>query len=58
MPWNSRDASKHNKGLSDHQKRVWAAVANSAKKRGADEGSAIRQANAMADKASKHGRKS
>ena len=52
MPWSAEDADRHNGGLSDEQKRQWAAVANAAlakceKEGGKDcEGSAIRQANA------------
>ena len=54
MPWTARDASKHKKGLTPHQARVWARVANSALKRckasgGSDcDARAIRQANAVA----------
>ena len=48
MPWNPEDAEQHKKGLTDKQKRKWAAVANSALKRGSDEGSAVRQASAAA----------
>lgn len=44
MPWSSDDADRFKKGLSPEQKQRWAAVANDALKRGADEASAVRQA--------------
>lgn len=54
MPWTADDADRHKQGLSDRQKRQWAAVANSASQSCLDDGgdqptceaSAIRQANA------------
>lgn len=59
MPWVASDAKDHVKGLSAHQAAVWAAVANSALKsckadggsQGDCEGRAIRQANAVAQRA-------
>lgn len=53
MPWTVDDVDKHNKGLSDKQKRQWVAVANDARSRCLSDGgtesecdaSAIRQAN-------------
>jgi uncharacterized protein YdaT len=50
MPWNSRDVSKHYKGASGHEKRIWVAVANAQLSRGEDEGTAIKSANAQVDK--------
>jgi hypothetical protein len=48
MPYSSRDASsKTKKANSPRKKKQWSAVANSALRRGASEGSAIRQANAV-----------
>lgn len=54
MPWQAKDAKRHTKGASSPKKeRQWSKVANSALKRGADEGSAIRQANAVVKKKGK-----
>lgn len=50
MPYNSRDVSKHYKGASGHEKRIWTAVANSQLGRGTDEATAIKSANAQVDK--------
>jgi hypothetical protein len=51
MPWSSKDAKRHTKkAKSGKAKRQWEHVANSALKRGASEGSAIRQANAAVKK--------
>jgi uncharacterized protein YdaT len=51
MPWTAKDAkSKTRKASSPKKSRQWAHVANSALKRGASEGQAIRQANAVAKK--------
>lgn len=48
MPWTSKDAYRHtHKAKSAKAKRQWEHVSNSALKRGASEGSAIRQANAV-----------
>lgn len=48
MPWSSGDAKRHTrKASSAKSRRMWSQVANSALARGADEGSAIRQANAV-----------
>lgn len=48
MPWTSRDAYRHTKKASTPGLQAkWAKVANSALERGADEASAIRQANAV-----------
>jgi hypothetical protein len=47
MPWSASDAhGKTHKANTPKKKRQWAHVANSALKRGASEGSAVRQANA------------
>jgi hypothetical protein len=51
MPWGIDDVDKHHKGLSDHQKKVWVAVANSVLSKTGDDGSAIRQANSAANRA-------
>lgn len=49
MPWQSTDAKRFTKKVSSAKsKRQWSHVANSALSRGASEGSAIRQANAVA----------
>lgn len=48
MPWTSKDAYRHtHKAKSPKAQRQWEHVSNSALKRGASEGSAIRQANAV-----------
>jgi HK97 family phage prohead protease len=61
MPWTARDADRHVEGLSAGQRRIWARVANDALKRcmtnggstSACEGRAVRQANAVAQRAPK-----
>lgn len=51
MPWNSKDAKRHTKAANTPKEaRKWAKVANSALKRGASEGSAVRQANGVVKK--------
>jgi hypothetical protein len=58
MPWTPRDATKHTKkAKSAKSKRQFADVANSALARGASEGSAIRQANAVVAKTASKKRK-
>lgn len=48
MPWSSSDAKRHTKKATSAKKqRQWSHVANSALERGASEGSAIAQANAV-----------
>lgn len=48
MPWKPTDAHRHShKAKSATAKRQWSEVADSALSRGASEGSAIRQANAV-----------
>lgn len=48
MPWTAADASKHTKHADTSELReLWAKVANEALERSDDEGSAIRQANAV-----------
>lgn len=49
MPWSPSDGpARHtHKANTPKKKRQWAEVANSALKRGASEGSAVRQANAV-----------
>lgn len=48
MPWKPSDATRHtHKAKSPKAKRQWSEVADSALSRGASEGSAIRQANAV-----------
>lgn len=51
MPWTEQDVEKYNKGLSDHQKKVWVAVANSVLSKTGDDGSAIKQANGVVKEA-------
>ena len=53
MPFTVGDVEGHIKGLSDPQKKVWVGVANKELAGGATEGSAIRQANAVAKRAKK-----
>ncbi|CAJ0849873.1 hypothetical protein AMST5_00188 [freshwater sediment metagenome] len=51
MPWKASDAKKHTKKADTPKKqKQWADVADSALSRGASEGSAIRQANAVVAK--------
>lgn len=51
MPWSPEDARKKTRAANTPKKqRQWAHVADSALKRGASEGSAIRQANAAVKK--------
>ncbi len=51
MPWTARDAYRHTKKASTpHLQSQWSKVANSALEGGADEASAIRQANAAVSK--------
>lgn len=58
MPWGIDDVDRHNKGLTDKQKRQWVGVANSALQSCLDEGrerdvceaSAIKQANSVVRK--------
>lgn len=51
MPWDKKDAKRHTKQAdSPKKKRQWSKVANSALNRGASEGSAVRQANAVVKK--------
>ena len=58
MPWDSGDASRHTKrATSGKSKRQWRSVANSALARGASEGSAVRQANAVVKRASGRGKR-
>ena len=48
MPWTAGDAqAKTHKASTPKKRRQWSAVANSVLARGASEGSAIRQANAV-----------
>ncbi len=48
MPWDSEDAKRHTrKARSEKRKRQWAEVANSVLDRTGNEGSAVRQANAV-----------
>jgi len=51
MPWTSRSASKHShKASSPKKKRQWSKVANSVLEETADEGRAVRAANAAVKK--------
>ena len=45
MPWSTKDADKHKKGLTPQKKQQWVAVANSVLKEPGNEGRAIRAAN-------------
>jgi len=57
MPWKANEAKRHTKKASTpKKKRQWKDVANSAMARGASEGSAIRQANAVVAGTAKHGK--
>lgn len=48
MPWGPSDAIRHtHAAVTPKKKRQWSDVADSALSRGASEGSAIRQANAV-----------
>lgn len=48
MPWTPNDAIKHtHKAMSAKSRRQWAHVANSVLQRGADEGTAVREANGV-----------
>jgi hypothetical protein len=54
MPWKSSDAKSYTKKANTPTKaKQWSAVANDALKRGASEGSAIRQANAVVGRSRK-----
>jgi hypothetical protein len=60
MPWHTTaDVARHNKkaAKSPRKRKVWKKVANKLLAGGASEGSAIRQANAVADRiyGGKHG---
>ncbi len=58
MPWTARDAYRHTKkAATPHLQSQWSKVANSALEGGADEASAIRQANAAVNKGGKSKRK-
>lgn len=53
MPWHTQaDTARHNKsaGKSKRKGKVWRKVANKLLAKGASEGSAIRQANSVADR--------
>ena len=57
MPWAAKDAKRHTKKAGSAKKsRQWSHVANSALERGASEGSAIRQANAVVKRKKRRGR--
>ena len=48
MPWTASDAQRHTrKAKTSKQKRQWAHVAESMRKRGASEGAAMRAANGV-----------
>lgn len=52
--WDKEDAKRHTrKARSEKQKRMWKEIANSVLDRGGDDGSAIRQANAVVARRSK-----
>ena len=50
MPWTVDDVERHNKGLSDKEKRQWVHVANGALEAGDDDGTAITKANGVVKK--------
>jgi hypothetical protein len=50
MPWLPTDVERHNKGLSDREKRQWCHVANGALENGDDDGTAITKANGVIKK--------
>jgi hypothetical protein len=50
MPWTVDDVERHNKGLTDKQKRQWVHVANGALEAGDDDGTAITKANGVVKK--------
>lgn len=51
MPWTIDDVERHKKGLSTKGKELWVRVANEVLERTGDEGRAIREANAVVDRA-------
>jgi hypothetical protein len=51
MPWTTEDVDRHKKGLSTKEKELWMEVANEVLERTDDEGRAIREANAVVDRA-------
>ena len=51
MPWTTEDVDRHKKGLSASKKELWVRVANETLERTGDEGRAIREANAVVDRA-------
>lgn len=55
MPWTTADAGRHNKaaGKDPRKAAVWTHVANATLRRTGDEGRAIREANAAADRVGK-----
>lgn len=53
MPWTSKDASRHKKGLGKAQSHAWATIANKVLSDSGDEGKAIRIANSKAGRAGK-----
>jgi hypothetical protein len=58
MPWKPGSALKHTrKAKTPKKRRQWAAVANSALKRGMSEGAAVRMANGVVKKRAKKSRK-
>lgn len=53
MPWDPRDAKRHNKKAVGKKGAVWAKVANDGLARGLSEGAAIREADAAVDRIKK-----
>jgi hypothetical protein len=51
MPWTTADVERHTKDLSTKRKELWVSVANDVLERTGDEGRAIREANAVVDRA-------
>lgn len=55
MPWNASDAYGHtHKATTPKKQRQWAHVSSGALERGASEGSAVRQANAVVAGTAQH----
>jgi hypothetical protein len=51
MPWIAEDVDRHKRGLPTKEKELWVRVANEVLERTGDEGRAIREANAVVDRA-------
>jgi hypothetical protein len=59
MPWKPRDARRHTrKANTAKTQRQWSSVANDARDRGEDEGTAVRMANAVVSRRSRRSSRS